>query len=488
MTESRNFYPNASAELKDWLLNCFEKDVRLFDIKRKLKEVTRKSVSVDDVKEAIVMSYIDSGESGRAVDVACRFNEQNPTANMHNLILKGLLSSWQFSQQLFLDESLDWAKRWGGETHEVLKPYKNKKPRVGFVCDYGSTVFGENAIFPMCVAFSNMGFDVHYYNFEVTKFDVIGSDIQVANVHNLSVGQLSRQIVQDKIDVLIDLNGRLRDNHRLGVFAMRSAPVQLNYFNLVGTTGMKCYDYAVVDEIQVPKADEKYYTEKLIRLPCGVNGAFAFKRDVPIQDRKVDTGRPFIFASFNAFFKCNDLLLRSWAEILRRVPGSKLVIKCHETNRDRVIKKIAHIFSSEGIDFERILIEGWSSLQVLRKQYANVDLCLDTFPYSGGSSTLNSLWQGVPVLTWCGDGWRARSTASMLAAAGLSDYIAASREEYVEKAVLHATAGTYLEETRQYLKAHVADNPYFKPDMFYAELVQAVLGLVRSSNVPVTEV
>lgn len=487
MTEYRNFYMNAAPDLKDLLLKFHEKNIHPSGIKSKLKDLLKRSVPVNDIREAIVLSYIDSGESAKAVELACRFNEQEPGANMHNLILKGLLSSWQYTQQTFLDEGLAWARRWGGETHVAVKPYQHERPRIGFVCDYGSTVFGENAIFPMCAAFSNAGYDVYYYNFEATKFSVSGAAIQVANVHELSSVQLSKRILQDKIDVLVDLNGRLRENHRLHVFALRSAPVQINYFNLVGTTGMSCYDYAIVDDIQVPKQDEKFYTEKLLRLPCGVNGAFAFKRDVLVEARKPDANRPFTFASFNAFFKCNDLLLRTWAEILRRAPRSRLLIKCHETNRDRVIRKIAHVFSSEGIDFERILIEGWSSLQALRKQYAHVDLCLDTFPYSGGSSTLNSLWQGVPVLTWCGDGWRARTTASMLAAAGLPDFIAGSRDEYVEKAVLFATSGTFLEDTRQYLNTHVNDNCYFKPDAVYAELAQVISGLVKRADTPVVE-
>lgn len=487
MTENRNFYMSAGPGLKDWLLQCHENNDRPFDIKNKLKGIVKSNVSVNDIREAIVMSYIDSGESAKAVDLACHFNEQEPRENMHNLVLKGLLSSWQFTQQIFLDESLAWARKWGGEANVTLRPYQHERPRVGFVCDYGSTVFGENAIFPMCAAFSRMGLDVYYYNFEVAKYSVVNGDIRVANIHHLSSEKLSKLIMNDKIDVLIDLNGRLRENHRLQVFARRSAPIQLNYFNLVGTTGMKCYDYAIVDEMQVPKQDEKYFTEKLLRLPCGVNGAFAFKRDVPIEDRSHDSSRPFIFASTNAFFKCNDLLLRTWAEILRRVPRSRLLIKCHETNRDRVIRKIAHVFSREGVDFERILIEGWSSLQKLRKQYAHVDLCLDTFPYSGGSSTLNALWQAVPVLTWCGDGWRARSTASMLVAAGIPECIVGSREEYVEMAVRFATGGTFLEDCRRHLKAHMNDNHYFKPDVVYTELAQVISGLVKRAGVPMAE-
>lgn len=482
MTESRNFYLNASSELKDWLLNCHEKGVRLFDIKSKLKEVLKRGISSDSVKEALIMSYIDSGESGKAVDLACQFNEQEPTANMHNLILKALLSSWQFSQQAFFDESKAWAERWAGLENTSLKAYHNQKPRIGFVCDYGSTVFGENAIFPMCLAFIQAGFDVHYYNFEEAHFNVRGVDLKVANVHKLNSHQLSTRILQDKIDVLVDLNGRLRDNHRLGVFTCRSAPVQLNYFNLVGTTGMTCYDYAIVDEIQVPRIDERFYTEKIIRLPCGVNGAFSFKRDVPIAPRISDENRIFTFASFNAFFKCNDLLLRTWAEILRRVPNSRLIIKCHETSRDRVIKKIAHVFSSEGVDFERIMIEGWSSLQTLRKQYAHVDLCLDTFPYSGGSSTLNSLWQGVPVLTWCGDGWRARSTASILSASGLAELIASSREEYIEKAEFIGRNHLVLSGIREKLIASLDKNYYFRPDDVYKELAGCVKSVVRKSE------
>lgn len=470
MVESRNFYLTANDAVKDLLLDFHERYNDIAKLKRRLIELGSPKIDNGDVREALVMSYSDSGESEKAIELATQFNERSPSANMHNLIIKTMLSSWQYSQQGFLEESQKWAGIYARESDESIAIYGNDRPRIGLVCDYGSTVFGANAIFPMAGEMIKHGLDVFYYNFERRKYHASDNHLWVANVHDLSSQELSELIRRDRIDILIDLNGRLREHHRLGVFCRRSAPIQINYFNLVGTMGMKSYDYMIVDEVQVPVNDERFFTEKPIRLPCGVNGAFAFERDVAVKVIEKPDSAPFLFASFNAFFKCNDVLLRTWAEILRRVPNSRLLIKCHETGRDRVVRKIAKVFSGAGVELDRVLLEGWTSLQILRRQYEQVDLCLDTFPYSGGSTTLNALWQAAPVLTWCGDGWRSRSSASMLNASSLTDFIAFSREDYVEKAVSMARDRRSLYDVKRYLESKVQENLYFQPGTVYAEL------------------
>lgn len=482
MLESRNFYVYIDEKFRDWIIDEFDQGRDLLSIKKQIRARTNLNVDMDQIREAIVLSYVDSGESEKAFQLACLFRDQSPSANIHNTVLKCMLSSWEYSQQLFLEESRKWAALYANERVGKFAGYSNAKPRIGFVCDYGSTVFGENAIFPLCHSLSKSGFEVYYYNFERIVFSINDDSINILNGHDLSSAALSERIKKDKVDILVDLNGRLREHHRLGVFAQRSAPVQVNYFNLVGTMGMQNYDYMVVDGVQVTRSDEQYYTERALHLPCGVNGAFAFKRDVEIVIPDRAPGAPFTFASFNAFFKINTVLLETWAEILRRVPDSRLVIKCHETNRNRVIKKIAKVFSRSGIDLGRILIEGWSSLLHLRRQYAEVDLCLDTFPYSGGSTTLNALWQGVPVLTWCGEGWRARTSASMLQAAGVGEMAVSDRKDYVEAAVQFARDFRRSGEMRYFLKTNIGTNAYFQPERVYGELATALKAVVRRDD------
>lgn len=479
MTESRNFYIYIDAKFRDWLIDEFDQGKNLIYLKKQIKSRTNLNVGMDQLREAIVMSYVDAGESEKAYQLACVFRDQSPTANMHNTVLKSMLSSWEYSQSLFLEESRKWAALYARENTAEFRAYTNETPRIGFVCDYGSSVFGENAIFPMCVSLSRAGFDVFYYNFEKTSINAPGDVLRIINAHEMSSSALANRIRNDRIDILVDLNGRLREHHRLGVFAQRSAPVQVNYFNLVGTMGMKNFDYVIADDVQILREDEKFYAEKVLRLPCGVNGAYAFKRDVDIVTAERSSSTPFTFASFNAFFKINTILLESWAEILRQVPNSRLVIKCQETGRNRVIKKIAQVFSRSGIDLGRIMIEGWSSLLHLRRQYADVDLCLDTFPYSGGSTTLNALWQGVPVLTWCGDGWRARTSASMLVAAGVGNMVVTCRKEYVEAAVEFARDFRKSSEMRDFLKENMASNAYFQPEQVYGELAEAFRSVVK---------
>lgn len=478
MIESRNFYDNLGLASREWLVSRVEQGGDYVRIKKEIKLHARLNPSIDDLKETVVMAYIDFGEAERALDLACDFRDAKPNANMHNLVLKALLSSWRYTKRLFLDESLSWAALYAKATPGNISPYHNSRVRVGFVCDYGSSIFGENAIFPMCAGLALAGLDVVYYNFETVSFAVETDCFRVENVANMSVAALSRKIVDDRIDVLVDLNGRLRSSHRLGIFTMRSAPVQFNYFNLVGTSGIKTFDYIIADDVQIPKEDETFFTEKILRLPCGVNGAYAFKRDIPLSLSTDISERPLTFASFNAFFKYNSLLLQDWAAILLKVPNSRLLIKCKEMEGERVPRKIAENFARAGVDLSRIMVQGWSSLEELRALYSTVDLCLDTYPYSGGSSTLNALWQGVPVLTFCGDGWRARTSASMLNAAGLDAMVATSRQEYIEKAVYFANHREELTAIRHQLSTHVMDNHYFNPGLVYSELADCFKGVV----------
>jgi len=479
MLESRNFYDSLNVKSREWMVTTFEQTGDFRKMRKEIKARSSLKPTLDDLKESVVMGYIDFGEGDRALELACGFCDQNPNANMHNLILRALLSSWRYTKQNFLEESLAWAKQYAQESDRTFLPYHNPRVRVGLVCDYGSTVFGTNALFPMCEGFARAGLDVVYYNFEQNQMWAENANFKLENIGTLSVSDLSRKIMQDRIDVLVDLNGRLRGSHRLGVFSSRSAPIQFNYFNLAGTSGIKNFDFVIADETQIPKEDEKYFSERVLRLPCGVNGAYSFDRDVPIELKATDPDQPFLFASFNAFFKYNTLMLQDWALILSKVPNAHLLIKCAEIESDRVVKKIADNFSRFGVDLSRIRVEGWSSLTRLRQQYSIVDLCLDTYPYSGGSSTLNALWQGVPVLTLCGEGWRARTSASMLKGSGLETMITLSREEYVEKAIYFATHRSELMEIKQHLAQHVGDNCYFQPQVVYRELAECFKGAVQ---------
>lgn len=487
----QSIYPFLTNTEKDEILSLHEKKHTINSIAAAVSDVKQNQVSEQAILESIAIGYLDEGDSLSAEALIKDHLERHPNAFLHNLLLRCLLSSPNDILQEYYDESLNWAR-----LYEV--PLTKRKDRslsntltVGFCCNYVDTVFGETAIFPLLESFSLSGVQTYLYNFSISPvgWDTYALQQEAADkvvfrhVRELNVEQLCLQIEEDKIEVLFDLNGRLREDNRLEVFFSQPAPIQINYFNLVGTTGMKSFGYAIADSVTVPESEESFYTEKIIRLPCGVNGAFHMRRTIAISDLPVIRNGYITFASFNAFFKFNDSVLVCWSKILASVPGSKILIKNQDVSRLRVRKKIYAIFESYGIEKNRIMLEGFTPLEVMKTRYASVDIALDTYPYSGGSTTLNALWQGIPTLTFQGKGWRSNTAASMLKSAKLEALVTHSEEEYIQKAVELATNVSLLKEIREFLEQNVNNIPYFRPDIVYPELVNA-LKEIRNSCFP----
>jgi predicted O-linked N-acetylglucosamine transferase (SPINDLY family) len=174
-----------------------------------------------------------------------------------------------------------------------------------------------------------------------------------------------------------------------------------------GTSGLDCVDYVVTDENAVPAEDDCFYTERVRRLPCGANGAFLLpgtqgarmaESHVPVAPLPCKKKGFVTFGSFNATFKLSDESLGAWADILQQVPRSRLLLKSHFFARRRICKKVEEFFTARGVAPERLTVEGNSPVSDMWRRYGDVDIALDTMPYTGGSTTLHALWQGVPVI------------------------------------------------------------------------------------------
>jgi len=482
--EIHNLYPYLSHKERDEILTLFEGKQSVDTLRRAIAHIKGFAVSEQAILESLVISYLDEGDSQRAESLAREFLYKSPNAHTHNLILRCMLSSTRNIQQEFYEESRNWAKLYETETTRSPSPSDNRdrdtagKLSIGLFCNYANTVFGEMAIFPMLQNFAEAGIDVFLYNFSLSELHLDGvhlkncdqGNIFIHNVKNSTLEQLKQKVLDDQIEILFDLNGRLREDNRLDVFFHRPAPVQINYFNLTGTSGMKSFDYVIADTVTLPQEDEKFYTERVIRLPCDVNGAYQMLRTTAIGSLPYQKKGYITFASFNAFFKINDPLLNLWGRILREVPESRIIIKNQEVSRQRVRKKIYAAFSAHGIAKDRVILEGYTPMEIMKVRYAAVDIALDTFPYSGGSTTLNALWQGVPVIALQGRGWRCNTAASMLTSAGLEGLIVHSTEEYLQKAVHLATDTDLLQAVREHIKTNIQNCPYFRPDIVYPQI------------------
>jgi protein O-GlcNAc transferase len=238
------------------------------------------------------------------------------------------------------------------------------------------------------------------------------------------------------IDVLIDLNG-YSYTRRLNLLLRKPAPAQLGWFNMYATTGMPQFDAIVGDAHVIPNEEAAFYAEKILRV-SGTYLAFNVQYrtpDVVAPPCLTAPNRALTFGCLAPQCKITPEVLVAWSQILAASPQVRLVLQNtylrDEENRADVLARFAKL----GIAPERLVLHPPAEHLAFLKTYAEIDVALDTFPHSGGTTTMESLWQGVPVLTFEGDRWAARTTKSLLLAARLDDWVVRSRDAYVKRAI-----------------------------------------------------
>jgi predicted O-linked N-acetylglucosamine transferase (SPINDLY family) len=280
-------------------------------------------------------------------------------------------------------------------------------------------------------------------------------------------------IRSDGIHVLIDLSGHSRYN-RLPVFAWKPAPVQVSWLGYFATTGVQEIDYLIADPVTLTKAQEKNFTEKIVRLP---ETRLCFTRpqhEAGISRLPALENDYITFGCFNNLAKMNDEVVSLWSEILRMVPKSRLFLKAKQLgDKSEHLQTVAR-FASCGIPHERLMLEGVASRDKYLAAYRRVDISLDPFPYPGGTTTAESLWMGVPVLTLAGESFLARQGAGLLENSGLPQWVAQSRQEYVELAIKHASDLQHLAALRQGLRQQVEKSPVMDTPRFARQLTAAL--------------
>ena len=258
-------------------------------------------------------------------------------------------------------------------------------------------------------------------------------------------------IENDKIDILIDMGG-FSANNRLSVFARKPAPVQMTWIGYFDTTGMKAMDYIVSDKFLIPEGQEKYYVEKPLRLPNCYVTMRPPQFDITVGELPAKTNGYITFASFNNSRKLNKAVVELWAEILNKVPNSKLLLKSKAFVDENLRGKFLEFFVSRDIAKERLTFSGHTFIEQMFAEYDNVDIALDTFPFTGNTTSSHALWMGVPVITLAGDNYVARMSSTILNAVGHPEFVAKDKKQYVEKAVSLANNVELLAKIRKSLR------------------------------------
>lgn len=393
------------------------------------------------------------------------------------------------SETITPKQFLEYAKEYGRRVTQGVQPfsewpelYANTKIRIGLVS-------GDFRNHPVTFFIENwLGF-INREEFElVAYYTYFQSDSKTEGlkkyfkewykVSSLTNRDLAEKVYNDRVNILIDLSGHTAHN-RLPSFAWKPAPIQISWIGLPCTTGVKQIDYIMPTKEMSPPEFDKHYVEK----PWYLSIAGGIKPpDFKIEVNKLpalDNG--FItFGCFHSFTKLTDQVLKTWSEILKRVPNSKLFFKCKELKEHRIQDRLLENMIKFGIAEDRIIIEGPSPLEEYFGSYHSIDIGLDPFPYNSGTLGYHSLWMGVPFIALIGDRLASRVGYSALYSVGLDDLAADTSEQYINKAVELAENTNKLKTIRSTLRKNALDSNLFSGEYTAGELTEVFKKMWKS--------
>ncbi|WP_051124200.1 MULTISPECIES: O-linked N-acetylglucosamine transferase family protein [Dickeya] len=297
--------------------------------------------------------------------------------------------------------------------------------------------------------------------------------------------ELAALINKDEIDILIDLSGHTAYN-RLPVLAFKPAPIQMSWIGYPGTTGMSALDYYIVNaNVSLPESLQEQFTEKLIFMPFVK--MFEPAKGSPEVNKLPALSNGYItFGTFNRPQKINDYMLKLWAEILCEVPDSKLLLGYMPGNE--LINSITQKMNNWGVDKSRLIFRLKTGMGAYLHSHHEVDILLDTFPYTGGTTTNHALWMGVPTLTMVGD--TLATLQGFLSTGGLEldDFVAHSRQEYKEKAIAFSKDHSRLAYVRENLRTKITKSIMSgtKPSLYFEKILRKAWDIYCSAGKPIT--
>jgi len=364
------------------------------------------------------------------------------------------------------DEHQRWARQHApsslARTAHFSIPDPERRLRIGYISpDFRShpvACFFE----PLLDGHNRQDFQVYGYGNVACPDEVTLRLQEKFDVYRPILGRSDEVIAQliqtDRIDILVDLAGHTPGN-RLGVLARKPAPLQGTYLGYPDTTGMEQVDFRLVDDLSTPPDSQAFYTEQRVSLP---NGFLCYRP----PDHAPDIGplpalrsNYVTFGAFNDTNKLNESVMTLWADILRGVPGARLLIKSRAAGDSAWCHYLKQTLGRMGLESSRVHIEGQKTVRDYFQLYNQADIALDTYPYNGTTTMCDALWMGVPVVSLVGRHHVARVGLSILSQVGLEFFAAGTPDEYRDKAIALAGKLDALAQIRSSLRQRVSNSP-----------------------------
>lgn len=359
-------------------------------------------------------------------------------------------------------------RRWAAEFGREIRPSgaapaePGRKLRIGYVSAFFGARNWMKPVWGVINRHDRSRFEIHLLSDGGDPSEGSGyvdhPEDRIWRIAGLSNAEVARRVRQVGLDVLVDLNGYSRQA-RLGLFMHQAARLQVAWFNMYATSGLDAFDVLVGDAAVLPVGEERHYCERIVRVP-GSYLAFEVRYPVPdVAPPPVLRNGWLTFGCLGSAHKITEPVVAAWSRILLGAPSARLLVR--NQLLDNASNRVALLarFARHGVAPERLLLRGGAEHFEFLRGYDEIDVALDTFPYNGGTTTTEALWQGVPVLCCDGDRWVARTSRSLMLAAGLEEWVCADVAGYVATAVGLALADATparLAALRSGMRARVA--------------------------------
>ena len=404
--------------------------------------------------------------------VACQAMLMSPTATYDKL----------------LDAQRRWADRHARPVPRLAahswRPYDGKrKIRVGYSCSFLDSDTVRAIMLEVIRERDRARFEVYGYSPSPVANDVVDALDGFRNTGSMADEDFVRLVRGDQIDILVELTGFSPQN-RFPAMASRCAPVQVSYLNHTGTSAVPNVDYVLADAVSVLPDEDRFFTEKVWRLPgCFLSYSYDRIEALPVAEPPHLRNGYITLGCFGSGGKINAQIIELWAEIMRRVPGSVFAVRNGQLDSPSNRLFMEKRFGRNGIAPERLRIQGGTNRLGILRSYNDVDISLDTYPYCGGNTIAEPLWQGVPVVTLKGDRFSSRYGASLVMAAGCPELVADTEDEYVDIAARLAQSPKRLEHYRTNLRAMAKQHGLSDAAAFAVKLEAAYIEMLQRAQV-----
>jgi predicted O-linked N-acetylglucosamine transferase (SPINDLY family) len=426
------------------------------------------------------------------------FERGHSNARFFSMALDAWLKDPDASNEELLQAHRAWAEQYARPDPDVpplvVGPFNGSRPlRVGYVCSFWEAPTIRYLILPVLKRHDRRRVHAYLYLSGPLRMGETWRELYehhvtaVREVDRLGDREFLEVVRADGIDVLVELNGH-SGAQRYAAMASRCAPVQVVYLNYTSTTAVPNIDYIVGDSWSPPPGTEALFTEQIARLP-GCFLCYDYADDPllpPVAPAPVTRTGRITFGSFGGCFKISPPLVAWWCEILRRVPDATLFIRNFEMSPADNRRALERQFVDHGIDSARLRLVGKGTRHDVVRSYDDVDIALDTYPYCGGNTTAEALWQGVPVITLQGARFSSSYGASLLHAAGCPELIARTADEYIELAVSLAEHPNRLVDYRGRLRSMTIEHGLGNADTFTPQFEDALITMRRRAGVAST--